>query len=375
MSTSSTSTKAPPATPSPELAQWLAAETLSLCRIASVTGDERAITDYLQQRCGELGPGLAIERQDNVLLVRARAADGGQRPLVALFGHTDTVKPAHDQKVAIEEAQGRVYGCGASDMKGGLAVMLRLLADSAELGRDLLCVFYDKEEGPAPDSGLVPLCEDGAPRLRDIDLALCLEPTDNLIHAGCVGSLHVTVTAHGRRAHSARPWQGDNAIYAAIPLLTRLAALTRREVAVQGLRFYEVVTATQARTDNSRNVVPDRFTVNVNYRFAPGKTPQQAGAELLALIGPGYTTEIIDEAPAGSVCLTHPLLASWVDRLGLDVEAKQAWTDVARLTALGLPAVNFGPGDTAQAHQANESVAISALGYSYQALRQLLLAE
>jgi succinyl-diaminopimelate desuccinylase len=363
-----------PATPA-ALADWLAQETLALCRIASVTGDEAEITDYLQARCRELSPRLGIERYGNALLVRHTAAGSAARPRLALFGHTDTVRPARQQRLEIAPDEGRVYGCGASDMKGGLAVMLRLLADSATLPCDLLCVFYDKEEGPAPTSGLVPLCEGGAPLLRDLDVALCLEPTDNLVHAGCVGGLHAAVTVPGRRAHSARPWQGENAIYAALPLLTRLAAVGRREVQVQGLRFYEVVTVTQAQTENSRNVVPDRFTLNINYRFAPGKSLATAKAELFALIGPGYPIEILDEAPAGSVCLDQPLLKRWLARSGLGVEAKQAWTDVARLTALGLPAVNFGPGDTAQAHQANESVAIAALAAGYHALHQLLAAE
>lgn len=356
---------------------WLAAETLTLCRIPSVTGDEAAIADYLQARCRELGPGLQVWRCGNSVLARSGA---GARPLVGLFGHSDTVRPAADQPLRIDyaagnaagEATGRVYGCGASDMKGGLAVMLRLVADAAALGKDLLCVFYDKEEGPASESGMVPLCEREAALFGGIAVALCLEPTDNLIHAGCVGSLQATVTVPGRRAHSARPWQGQNAIYAALPLLTRLAALGRREVVVDGLRFYEVLTATQARTENSRNVVPDRFLLNLNYRFAPGKTPQAAEAELRELVGPDYALELLDAAPAGSVQLCHPLLAAWLQKSALAVEAKQAWTDVARLTALGLAAVNFGPGDTAQAHQANESVAIPALAQSYKALRALL---
>ncbi len=355
------------------LDSWLAEQTLALCRIPSVTGDEAAISDYLEQRCAALSPRLAIERCGNAVLARTVPAAGSPpKPLVALFGHSDTVKPSRDQRIEIDAAKGRVYGCGASDMKGGLAVMLRLLADAEKLGKELLCVFYDKEEGPASQSGMVPLCEGGAERLRGIDVALCLEPTDNLIHAGCVGGLQVEVTAHGRRAHSARPWQGDNAIYAALPLLTRLAALSRREVVVDGLRFYEVLTATQARTENSRNVVPDRFILNLNYRFAPGKTAAIAESELRQLIGPGYGIEVVDAAPAGSVKLSHPLLAAWLAQSGLGVEAKQAWTDVARLTALGLAAVNFGPGDTAQAHQADESAAIAALTKSYKALRQLL---
>lgn len=358
-----------------ELARWLADETLRLCQIPSVTGDEAALCDDLEARLGRLaaaGQPLTVSRLGNTVVAQRVRRPG--RPLVGLFGHSDTVKPAALQPLRIDEAAGRVYGCGASDMKGGLAVMLRLLAEADALPYDLLCVFYDKEEGPAADSGILPLCQPpggGPSPLGAIDLALCLEPTDGEIHAGCIGGLQALVTARGRRAHSARPWQGDNAIYAALPLLERLRGLQRREVIVGGLPFYEVLTATTAATHNSRNVVPDRFVLNLNYRFAPDKEPAAARAELLDFIGPGYDVEIVDEAPPGAVRLDAPLLRDWLARTGLAVAAKQAWTDVARLTALGLCAVNFGPGDTAEAHQANESVSVAALARACRLLREI----
>lgn len=358
-----------------DLALALAEDTLSLCRVPSETGDESAIAALLQARCAAVCAPGHVRRVGNTVWARGPLRPG--RPLIALFGHSDTVRPATRQRLEIDRDAGRVYGCGASDMKGGLAVMLRLLAEADVLpGAGLLCVFYDKEEGPASESGLLPLLADGAPLLRGaegpIDLAFCLEPTDNRIHAGCVGGLQARVEARGRRAHSARPWQGENAIYAALPLLTKLRDLPRREVVVQGLPFYEVMTATQAATVNSRNVVPDSLVINVNYRFAPGKSMETARAELRDFIGPGYGIEVVDEAPSGRVCLDQPLLRAWQAALGLEVEAKQAWTDVARLTDLGLAAVNFGPGDTAQAHQADESASMAALAQSYRALRQLL---
>lgn len=352
-------------------AQRLAETTLALCAIPSVTGNEAAIADDLQARCLAM-PGVRVDRVG--LSVLARREDAPGAPWVALVGHSDTVAPAPaaQQPLCIDPTNGRVFGCGASDMKGGLAVMLALLAAPQRFSVNLLCVFYDHEEGPAERSGILPICASGA--LRDVALALCLEPTDGVVQAGCIGGLQARVTALGKRAHSARPWQGHNAIYAALPLLSRLASMSRREVQVGGLSFFEVTTATQALTENSRNVVPDRFVLNINQRFAPNRTVAEARAELEALIaacGP-YQLEIVDEAPPGSVCLDEPRLRAWIAGEGLAVEAKQAWTDVARLTSLGIPAVNFGPGETAQAHQAQESVPIAALSQSYERLLRLM---
>jgi succinyl-diaminopimelate desuccinylase len=349
------------------LADRLAEATLALCAIPSVTGSERALADELERRCRAL-PEVAVRR-----LGESVVAEVGAGPIVALFGHSDTVKPARDQPLAIRD--GRVFGCGASDMKGGLAIMLALLAEAATgalRGARLRCVFYDREEGPAAESGIVPLLAGDDPVDRDVSLALCLEPTDNRVEAGCVGGLHGLVHFAGRRAHSARPWQGDNAIYKALPLLEALRDRPRRAVEVAGLTFHEVMSATMASTENSRNVVPDRFTVNINFRFAPGRSEDSAIEELRGLIPPGAELEITDIAPSGAVRLDEPRLARWIARRAVPVHAKQAWTDVARLCARGVPAINFGPGATAEAHQANESVAVDALGAHLDLLRDLV---
>lgn len=352
------------------VAPRLADTTLALCSIASVTGDERVIADELERRLSAL-PGVDVRRAGESVV-----AEIGQGPIVALFGHSDTVSPAADQPLGVDGD--RLFGCGASDMKGGLAVMLELCAEASSgehLGVRLRCVFYDKEEGPSDESGLIPLLDDPAPVDRDVVLALCLEPTDNRVEAGCVGGLHARVTVPGQRAHSARPWQGKNALHAAADLLAALRDRQRREVVLDGLTFYEVLSATQASTDNSRNVVPGSFVLNLNLRFAPGRPTASAIEELRSFVdthAPGAVVEIIDIAPSGAVRLDQPALKKWIEAEGLLVAAKQAWTDVARLTSRGVAAVNFGPGDTAQAHQARESISIAALLTHHGKMRALL---
>jgi succinyl-diaminopimelate desuccinylase len=189
-----------------------------------------------------------------------------------------------------------------------------------------------------------------------------------------MGVLNVRVAVQGKRAHSARPWQGESALNRAIPLLERLAGRERREVRFGDLTFYEVITATQAATFNSPNVVPDVFELNLNCRFAPGRTIAQAVAEVRELVGAGAEVEVRDAAPAGTVYLDHPLLTPWRESERLPVAPKQAWTDVARLTQRGIPAVNFGPGETAQAHQADEWCSIDSLRSIYEALHRFFTA-
>lgn len=345
------------------LADW----TLALCEVPSETGDEAAIADWVERELGALRPDWAIARHGESVVAHPPIAAG--KPTIGCFGHLDTVKPASKQTLAIQD--GRVFGCGASDMKAGLAVMLGLAeAWKPDWEANLVLVFYDKEEGPARENGLEPLLNaQGA--VPPLDLAVCLEPTDNRVQLGCVGGLHAQVTFEGQRAHSARPWQGRNAIYPAADLLSRLAARERVPVRFGELTFYEVITATTAQTANSRNVVPDRFMLNLNYRFAPGKSLAQARQELTAFVGPGPGVLIVDEAPAGEVISGHPRFADWLEATGLPLEPKQAWTDVARLSARGVPAFNFGPGETAQAHQADESVPVAALGENLAALTKL----
>jgi len=351
------------------LTRWLAEETLALCAIPSVTGDEATITKHLAERVRALNPRAEQLRVGNALLVRC-GTRGATR--IGLFGHSDTVPPNQAQPQQIDWDAGRLYGLGASDMKSGLAVMLRLIADAATLPTELVCVFYDREEGPVHLSGMVPLCEQHGALLQTLAAAVCLEPTDNRVEAGCVGSLQAQVFAIGKRAHSARPWLGENAIYQLTPLLHKLSQWQRRPVEKLGLTFYEVMSATQLLTENARNVIPDRVMVNVNYRFSPGKSLASAEAELLDFIGPGFTVNIIDASPSGAVCTDNPLLARWIGDCGMPVSAKQAWTDVARLTGLGIPAINFGPGDPEQAHKVGEWCTLSGPVRNYHLLRRLL---
>lgn len=342
----------------------LAETTLALCAIPSVTGDEAALCSHVERWAQETLPDCAVHRINSSLLIVPPRREN--RPCVGLFGHLDTVLPSPDQPLEIRD--GRVYGCGASDMKAGLAVMMALLERHAHHHTDLVAVFYEREEGPMDESGLPPVLE----KLPPIDLAVMLEPTANRLQVGCVGSLHARVTVRGTRAHSARPWQGDNALYRALPVLERLRARERREVTIEGLPFFEVLTPTMASTANSRNVVPDRFDINVNYRFAPGRHEDDALQDLVALVGDEGEVTLVDGAPSGAVCLRHPLVTEWIARARLEPEPKQAWTDVARLTAMGVAAVNMGPGDPAQAHQAGEWVAVEAIDAGLAVLEALV---
>ncbi len=346
----------------------LAGLTLALCNIPSETCNEAEIATWVQHRCIEAAGAEAVKRIGHSVICEpwGREARSGE-PTVALVGHLDPVKCAVDQ--AYEIRDGRIYGCGASDMKAGIAVMISLLDRwrTLEHGRPVW-IFYDGEEGPAEGNGLGPVLQSGI--LPPLDFAFILEPTDRGLQPGCMGLLHATVTVQGTRAHSARPWQGQNALYKAIPLLQRLRDFGRREVRFGDLVFYEVIVATQAATFNSRNVVPDVLELNVNFRFAPGNTAERAEEELRALVGGDGEVKVVDRAPAGDVYADHPLIQEWCRREALQVLPKQAWTDVARFTTAGIPAVNFGPGETAQAHQAGEWASIESLDHAYGALRR-----
>ena len=343
----------------------LAERTFELCAIPSETGHEEAIADFVAANCRRVAPDAVVHRVGNSVVCDPFAGAAG--PRVALVGHLDTVKCAVDQR--LEVTSDRVYGCGASDMKAGVAVMLALLDRWRELGGPRpVWIFYDKEEGAHAENGLEPVLRSGL--LPPLDLAIVLEPTDQALQLGCMGTMHATVRVHGKRAHSARPWQGENAIYRAIPLLRRLAEYERREVRFGELVFYEVMVATQARTFNSPNVVPDVLELNLNYRFAPGTSVEAAERTVREVVGELADVEITDRAPAGDVHLDHALIEPWRRRERLPIAPKQAWTDVARFTAHGIPAVNFGPGETAQAHQADEWCSVASLSFAYDALRR-----
>jgi succinyl-diaminopimelate desuccinylase len=351
------------------LGQALAERALALCSIPSVIGQEAELGDAVEDWARHVFGGSERIRVGHSFVLGRRE---DTRPSVALIGHLDTV-PGHPDDPAPRLEGGRLYGLGSSDMKGGLAVMMSLAEtlDLDALPVNLLLVLYEREEGPYLESGLGPLF-DSVPSLQRIAFGIALEPTDGMVQVGCVGSLHATLRFHGRAAHAARPWQGVNAIHLAGPVLAELLGRPPREVERGGFVFREVMSATLAAGGRARNVVPDTFEVNVNARFAPGRTADEAEEELRAWVGDRAEVMVTDRAPAGPVCTENPLYARLLRATGLRAEAKQAWTDVGRFGILGVEAVNYGPGETAQAHQANESAAVAALADAYEKLRAFL---
>lgn len=334
----------------------------------SVTGEEGRLCDDLEARVGNT-PGWRVERISNNLVL-SRANPDVSRERLVLAGHLDTVpEPVGGLPVQVEGS--RVYGRGSSDMKAGDAVMLALLENFwwERSWAEPILVFYEREEGPYVENGLEVVFEE-CPWVLDAELAFLLEPTENALEVGCVGTAQVEVTFEGRPSHSARPWLGDNALTAAGRFLAELHERPAEKVVVDGLAFYEVLTPTMARGGRAKNVVPDEFWVNVNYRFAPGKSHQDIKRvfdELLQRAGGRARYEISDFAPSGSVDLSYPLLQSFISG-SLEVRPKQAWTDVARFAQHSVAAANFGPGLPAQAHQQNEYVELSLLFESYERL-------
>ena len=366
-----------------DLAAALAARTEALCAVPSPIGHEQAICALVEAWARPRFP--SVRRLGDSLVVRVdpplpAVAPAGEpasaaRPLLALCGHLDTVPVHEEDRGPPRREGGRIVAPGSSDMKGGLAVMMELAERLPRAARaaDLVLVFYAREEGPYLENELGPVLDAGA--LAEVDLALCLEPTDNVLQLGCVGSIHGTFTFTGAAAHSARPWQGANAVHAAGALLEELHRRAPREATSGGLVFREVTSVTRIEGGRARNVVPDRCTMNVNFRFAPDRTLEAAAAELTALGQRfGATVELTDLSPACPAYADHPLVRRLRERTGVPAEPKQAWTDVARLAAHGIPAVNLGPGATSQAHQRGEWIEVDALVRGYHLYERFLAA-
>jgi succinyl-diaminopimelate desuccinylase len=351
-------------------AQDLGTRALELCRIASPIGQEKQLADWVENWARGHFPEGQIVRLSHSLALGDLA---DPRPTVALVGHLDTVPASAAEPNPARIEGDRLFGLGSSDMKGGLAVMLALAErrKSEPAPLNLVLVLYEREEGPYLESGLGPLLEK-LPALKRTRFAIALEPTGNLVQVGCVGSLHATLRFAGKSAHSARPWQGENAIHRAGPFLTELLALAPREVRIAGYPFFEVFSVTQAFGGKARNVIPSAFELNLNYRFAPGKSVEAAQDDVRALVAGRAEIAFTDLAPSGRVCADNPLLQRLLSLTAAPAESKQAWTDVARLAAFGMDAINFGPGEPAQAHQANESASVSKIFECYQLLSQFI---
>ncbi len=327
--------------------------TAALVDIDSVSQNEAVIADAVENALKNLRH-LDVMRDGHTIVART---DLGCAERVVIAGHLDTV-PANDNLPSHFQG-GILYGLGSCDMKGGVAVALRLAADLSRPNRDITYVFYEAEEIAAEFNGLGRLARN-RPELLQADFAILMEPSNAVVEAGCQGTLRVDITTRGERAHSARSWMGDNAIHAIAPVLQRLLDYEPRQVGIDGLTFREGLNAVDIRGGVAGNVIPDEACVSVNFRFAPDRTETQALDHVREVFA-GFEVVVTDLAPAAMPGLDRPAAAAFVEEVGGEVRPKFGWTDVAQFTALGIPAVNYGPGDPTFAHKADEHVAVGDL--------------
>jgi succinyl-diaminopimelate desuccinylase len=348
--------------PAPDLVSLLAQRTLELVDIPSESRHESAVTAYVQEAMP-----LELLFSDGESLLYAKRTG---KPLVVLAGHTDTVPAQGNLPGRFEN--GAIVGLGASDMKGGLGVMIELArwADGVELGYDLALLFFPREE-LGPKENPLPGVFDRAAIIDDAALVICLEPTDNTLQLGCLGNLVARVVFEGRSAHSARPWLGENAIKAALEGLRSVFEAEPRDVEIDGLVFREVISATQISGGIAANVIPARVEVMLNFRYAPDRSPEEAEARVRELAG--REVEIVSHSTPAHVALGSPVVEKLRIAGGFEVQPKQAWTNVADFAARGLDAVNLGPGGTRYAHAVDERVEIAELERTFAALQRFLL--
>jgi len=321
-----------------------------LCDIPSVSGDERAIADAIEVSLRAL-PHLEVLRDGDALVARTSL---GRSERVVIAGHLDTVPIAANLPTWVrgDGADAIVHGRGTVDMKGGVAVQLRLAASEPEPVRDVSYIFYDAEEVEASRNGLGRLARDHPDWLAG-DFAILMEPSSARVEGGCQGTIRVQVEVPGIAAHSARAWTGRNAIHAAEPVLAVLNQYRPREVDVDGLVYREGLNAVGISGGIAGNVIPDRCAITINYRFAPDRSVAQAQAHLETLFA-GYELTVTDASPGARPGLNHPAAASFVTAVGGTAGPKYGWTDVARFAELGIPAVNYGPGNPELAHKDDE---------------------
>lgn len=342
--------------------------TAALVDVESVSGDEGRLADAVEASLRR-HDSLKVERLGNVVIARTEL---GRERRVVLAGHLDTVPIAGNLPSRV--ADGRLFGCGTSDMKSGVALQLRAaeLIGSGQLSpnSDVTWLFYDCEEVEASRNGLKRVAAEHAELLR-ADLAILLEPTNGLVEGGCQGTMRFVVGLSGVRSHSARSWLGVNAIHAAAPVLSLLAGYQAREVEVEGLRYREGLNAVAISGGVAGNVIPDVCSVTVNYRFAPDLSEAEAEAHVRSVFD-GFSVTVTDSAPAARPGLDSALAQAFVAAIGQPAQAKLGWTDVARFSALGIPALNFGPGDPNLAHTVDESVSLAAIEAAESALLSFL---
>ena len=333
-----------------DLTQDVVTLTESLCNIESVSLNEGALADAIETELAKLDH-LEVVRDGNSLVARTNL---GRHERIVLAGHIDTVPlTSEPANLPVKRVDGKLWGRGTTDMKGGVAVQLKLAHDLVAPNRDVTFVFYEGEEIEDQYNGLGRIARTRPDLLEGAAFAVLLEPTNGGIEGGCKGTLRVHVRTKGLAAHSARPWKGDNAIHKAADILNRLREYEPQTVNVDGLDYHEGLNAVNISGGIAGNVIPDACTVTVNYRFAPDKSADEALAYVTAFFD-GFDLECDDLAGGARPGLDRPAAKAFVEALDLPVVAKEGWTDVARFSAVGVPAVNFGPGDPNVAHMDDE---------------------
>ena len=334
--------------------------TTSLVNIPSVSHHEGELADAVERALSPLAH-LELTRIGDNIIARTTL---GRPERVVIAGHLDTVPPADNMTARLEGEM--LYGIGACDMKGGVAVALALAARAVNPNHDVTFVFYAAEEVEDSFNGLAQVLRE-APELLTADFAILMEPSDAGIEAGCQGSMRVNVTTRGKRAHSARSWVGDNAIHHSAQVLQTLIDYQPRTVDIDGLGYREGLSAVRVSGGIAGNVIPDECVVTVNYRYAPDRSPAQAEAHVRELFA-AYEVEVTDNAPSALPGLDRPAAKAFVAAVGVEPRPKFGWTDVARFSAIGVPAVNFGPGDPLLAHASDEHVPVAHLRSTLAAL-------
>lgn len=342
--------------------------TRQLCDVDSVSGNEGPLADAIEAAVRGASH-LEVSRVGDTVIARTNL---GRARRVVLAGHIDTVPinanlPTRDALVDDEE---HIWGRGTVDMKAGVAVQLKLAVELAEPVVDVTWIWYDHEEVGEEQNGLRHLAA-SHPELMQADFAILGEPSNGEIEGGCNGTLRAEVRTRGVRAHSARAWVGHNAIHDAAEILQVLQSYRPREIDVEGLRYREGLNAVMISGGVATNVIPDECVVQVNYRFAPSRSVSEATAHVVELFE-GFDVQVIDAAPGARPGLDAPLAKEFIEAVGATPQPKYGWTDVARFSALGIPAVNFGPGDPSKAHADDESVPIAQIVATEASLRTWL---
>lgn len=344
--------------------------TRTICDIPSVSGSEDLLADAIEAAVSPL-EHLEVIRHGNTIVARTNL---GRSQRVVIAGHIDTVPINDNVPVRLVDIDGEphLWGRGTVDMKGGVAVQLKLAAELVDPIVDITWMWYDNEEVAAALNGLNLLSAD-RPDLFQADFAILGEPSNGQVEGGCNGTLRAVVRTRGVRAHSARAWIGENAIHAAAPILARLAEYRPKSVQVEGLAYRESLSAVRIGGGIAGNVIPDLCEVEVNYRFAPSKSAADAEAHVRGVLD-GFEVEITDAADGARPGLDAPIAQQFVAAVGAEPQPKYGWTDVARFSALGIPAVNYGPGDPHLAHHDEERVPLAQIDAVERGLRAWLTA-